>query len=117
MQLTIDSNEPLERVLDVVGALYQVQLGLRAEEPARQPPAPTAEAPAPAPRAGSGRGARGLSDGVSGGRRTRSRAARGPQKVDLQAVRAWARENGHQVSDRGRLSRSLLEAYQDATAA
>ncbi|MFT4305680.1 MAG: Lsr2 family protein [Microbacterium sp.] len=30
---------------------------------------------------------------------------------DLAAVRAWARENGHTVSDRGRVPASVLEAY------
>jgi hypothetical protein len=28
------------------------------------------------------------------------------------AVREWARENGHQVSDRGRIPNSVLEAYE-----
>lgn len=32
-------------------------------------------------------------------------------KVDLAAVRAWARENGHEVSDRGRVSQKVLDAY------
>jgi hypothetical protein len=30
------------------------------------------------------------------------------------AVREWARENGHQVSDRGRIPKSVIEAYQAA---
>jgi len=29
-------------------------------------------------------------------------------------IRAWARANGHQVSERGRLSRTLVEAYEAA---
>ena len=33
------------------------------------------------------------------------------EKVDLAAVRAWARENGHEVSDRGRVSQKVLDAY------
>ena len=32
-------------------------------------------------------------------------------KADLAAVRAWARENGHEVSDRGRVSQKVLDAY------
>ncbi|HEV2886229.1 MAG TPA: Lsr2 family protein [Jatrophihabitans sp.] len=48
--------------------------------------------------AGSGRGGR--------GRRASS--------VDLAAVRAWAAENGIAVSDRGRISASVLEQYQAA---
>lgn len=37
-----------------------------------------------------------------------------PDGVDVTAVREWARENGHTVSERGRLSRTVLEAYQAA---
>jgi hypothetical protein len=29
-------------------------------------------------------------------------------------VRAWARDNGHQVSDRGRISREVQAAYDKA---
>jgi len=35
----------------------------------------------------------------------------GNSAVDLAAVRAWAKENGHQVSDRGRLPKAVLDAY------
>lgn len=34
-----------------------------------------------------------------------------PAGVDVTAVREWARENGHTVSERGRLSAKVLEAY------
>jgi hypothetical protein len=30
------------------------------------------------------------------------------------AIREWARANGHKVNDRGRLSKSVMEAYQAA---
>ncbi|GAB3263648.1 histone-like nucleoid-structuring protein Lsr2 [Nocardioides dilutus] len=43
-------------------------------------------------------------------RSKRSGSARN-SAVDLTAVRAWARENGHQVSDRGRLPKAVLDAY------
>lgn len=33
---------------------------------------------------------------------------------DLAAVREWARENGHQVSDRGRISADIRAAYEAA---
>jgi hypothetical protein len=39
-------------------------------------------------------------------RRTASRAG-----VDLAAVRAWAADNGYQVSNRGRVPKAVLEAY------
>jgi len=52
------------------------------------------------------RTARATSAGRGRGRRSSS--------VDLAAVRAWAAENGVQVSDRGRISASVLEQYQAA---
>ncbi len=30
------------------------------------------------------------------------------------AIRAWARQNGHQVSDRGRIAKSVVDAFQAA---
>jgi hypothetical protein len=33
---------------------------------------------------------------------------------DSQVIREWARQNGHKVSGRGRLSQSVLEAYRAA---
>jgi hypothetical protein len=52
---------------------------------------------------------------VSGRRPGTSRSARpkraGASSVDLAAVRAWAKENGHKVSDRGRLPKAVLDAY------
>lgn len=32
----------------------------------------------------------------------------------LQAVRDWARRNGHEVSDRGRIPKKVMEAFEDA---
>jgi hypothetical protein len=45
-------------------------------------------------------------------KRTRSRS----QSLDLGAVRAWARENGHEVSTRGRIPGVVVEAYHAAHA-
>jgi hypothetical protein len=33
------------------------------------------------------------------------------------AVREWARQNGHEISDRGRIPNSVLEAYEQRNAA
>jgi len=35
-------------------------------------------------------------------------------REETAAVRQWARENGHQVSERGRIPKSVIEAYQAA---
>jgi hypothetical protein len=45
-----------------------------------------------------------------GGSAGRSRSP----KSDLGDVRAWARENGFQVSDRGRVSSEVMQAYEAA---
>jgi hypothetical protein len=54
----------------------------------------------------------------SGGRKSSRRggATGGQRRGDLSAVRAWARKNGHQVSDRGRISAEILTAYDKAHA-
>jgi Lsr2 len=42
-------------------------------------------------------------------------AVRGPAAgVDTAAVREWARANGHEVSERGRVSKKIIEAYAEA---
>lgn len=47
-------------------------------------------------------------------RRRNSRAGTAPRRRnDLGAIREWARNNGHAVSDRGRISRTVVEAFQN----
>ncbi len=51
----------------------------------------------------------------SGGRKSSRKAgAAGPRRGDLSEVREWARNNGHKVSDRGRVSAEVLAAYDKA---
>ena len=108
MQLTIDSNEPLERVLDVVGSLYGVRLAVSTETPAA-----SAAAGSRAPRRT-----------ATGARRARSRASAVPARshhgrptatttspADSATVRRWAQANGHPVKDRGRVPASVVAAY------
>ncbi|MDP3949520.1 Lsr2 family protein [Microbacterium sp.] len=53
--------------------------------------------------------------GNRGGRGARSRgSAQGGPKRDLSEIRTWAKANGHQVSDRGRVPDSVLQAYDAA---
>jgi Lsr2 len=58
------------------------------------------------------------------GGRGRGRAARptgGAEKAgrssreETSAIRQWARENGHQVSERGRIPKSVIDAFQAAS--
>ena len=41
-------------------------------------------------------------------------AAAGSDRERVQAIREWARSHGHQVSERGRLSSTVIEAYEAA---
>jgi hypothetical protein len=59
---------------------------------------------------------------VAGQRRQRAtataRSGRGRRRsrsADSAAVREWARQNGYEVSDRGRISQALREAYAAAS--
>jgi hypothetical protein len=49
----------------------------------------------------------------SGGRKSAGRSAASSRK-DVSAVREWARKNGHEVSERGRIPASVQEAYDKA---
>ena len=37
-----------------------------------------------------------------------------PDREQTAAIRAWARQNGHQVSERGRISKTVVDAFQAA---
>jgi hypothetical protein len=50
--------------------------------------------------------------GEGGSAKPKRGAVRGPASgVDTAAVREWARANGHEVSERGRVSKKIIEAY------
>ena len=52
--------------------------------------------------------------GARSGSRRRSAASGGAKRADLGAVREWARANGYEVSERGRLSANVLAAFEAA---
>ena len=43
-----------------------------------------------------------------------ARSGRKPSSMDTVAVRAWARENGHDIKDRGRVPAELVVKYREA---
>ncbi|GGM04221.1 histone-like nucleoid-structuring protein Lsr2 [Nakamurella endophytica] len=58
---------------------------------------------------------------AAGAGRTRARQAKAtrpsrsaPDREQTAAIREWARANGHEVSERGRLSAAVLEAFEAA---
>jgi hypothetical protein len=73
-----------------------------------------------APWVGHARRVGGRSGGSGGGSRAKSGSgsssgrSRGNSKHDLSDVRSWARDNGFQVSDRGRVSSEVIAAYEKA---
>lgn len=113
MKITIDSTEPLEDALRVLGALYAVTL--IQIEPATSP----ASAAAGSRTRRSGASATGRSATQAPPRpaaspttsRRRSRTAAAPRTSD---VRAWALANGHHVSDRGPIPASVGAEYAKA---
>lgn len=50
---------------------------------------------------------------VTGGRRTATRRS-AAGRTDTKAVREWARANGHEVSERGRVPADIVAAYEAA---
>ena len=51
------------------------------------------------------------------GRRPGARGGRRSRTADTGAVRAWARENGYDIKDRGRVPADLVAKYRAATGA
>jgi hypothetical protein len=135
LKLSLDSSEPLQDAIRVVGALYGVTLVVAPE--ASEPDQPTESIELSAPDqpvdageriepAGSGTASRRSSPAKRRRSRSRGSAPRSAATVEegnaaepLPAptnaeVRSWARENGVTVNDRGRVPASVLAAYRNA---
>jgi hypothetical protein len=98
----LDGGEAEESVsFSLDGVTYEIDLSSANAEALREAVAPWVGHA----RRVSGRAARGRGPG-----RPRAAAA----KADLGEVRQWARENGYQVSDRGRVSAEVMTAYDGA---
>src|SRR3954454_11217117 len=102
LEVTVDSSEPLEDAIRVLGALYGVTLrlaedGQETSKPTHQPTTkPTERSASAKPRAGAGVTAAGA------GKSRRARAARSTGAPSNAEIRSWARQAGVTVSDRGR---------------
>lgn len=98
MQLTIDSSQPLDDVLRVIGAMYNVRLttdGTRRVTSADEVPERKKETIA-----------------VSSRRRGSAKLRR--DVASTADVRAWALANGYEVGSKGRISDSVVAAFKAA---
>lgn len=114
MKITIDSTEPLEDAIRVVGAVYGVTLTVAPANEAEATVGDSAQdAPKPARRTRSRQPAKSRRSSTTrpNGRRRRTSAV---AKVSNAQLREWARENGHTVSDRGRIPAVVVSAYREA---
>ncbi len=110
----IDESEATETVsFSLDGNAYEIDLNDEHAAELRDAFAPwvgaarrAGRSAAPAKRAAG----RPRSSGSSGG----GAAASGSDRERTQEIREWARKNGHTVSDRGRLSATVVEAYEAA---
>jgi hypothetical protein len=51
---------------------------------------------------------------ASSTRRRSSSGEGGGTRSDLAEIRKWAQENGHQVAERGRIKKEIIDAYDEA---
>lgn len=82
------------------GTSYEIDLGKKNRTALEKALKPYIAAAEPVSRRSSGRG---------GGRRSS-----GGPKRDLAAIRAWAHEQGYEVSERGRIAQAIVEEYDAA---
>ncbi len=98
----LDTEEGKQITFSVEGRAYEIDLSEENADKFYKALAPFTNAARPAGSAAAPRA----------GRRT----TRAKSDVDLAAVRQWARENGHTVSDRGRVPATIVDAYKSANA-
>lgn len=114
MQITIDTKDPVEKVVSVLSAAFGVSFGVVESGAGADGAVP---APAAARSRRPGRGSRrGPAAKSARPARASRRAAKSGGSVDTAAVRAWAREQGLQVSSRGPIPQPVLEAYRQSAA-
>jgi nucleoid-associated protein Lsr2 len=115
VKVTIDSSEPLDDAIRVLGALYDVTLVVSPSvaDPSREAQERVAvrvvRAGARPPRRGAAK-ERAVRTPKGRGGRARKNAA----PVETAELRSWARDNGYAVSDRGRVATSVVQAYDAA---
>ena len=116
----LDDSEATETVaFSLDGQAYEIDLNEKNAAELRDAMAKYVGAARKAGKQGSGSGGQrrsgGRSGGSGGGSGGGSRTpAAGSDRERVQAIREWARANGHTVNERGRLSSTVIAAYEAA---
>jgi hypothetical protein len=112
----VDGGEAAETVSFALdGVSYEIDVSEENAEALREALAPwVGHARRVGGRSGGGRARSTSSSGGSSRSRGSSSGGGGGGRHDLSDVRSWARENGYQVSDRGRVSSEVITAYERA---
>jgi hypothetical protein len=123
LKLTLDSSEPLEHAMRVVGALYGVTLSLssdgqEATKPAKKNSGKPANAKKRTARKKTSATRKALPVAAAADAEPTQEeqavalgSAGSPSNADL---RTWARHNGFTLSDRGRVPAAIVTAYRSA---
>lgn len=106
----LDESEAVETIsFGLDGSSYEIDLNEDHAAELREALAPWVGAARRAGRSSAAGGSR------RGGGRPAARGSSGSaDRQRVQEIREWARQNGHQVSERGRLSAAVIEAYEAA---
>jgi hypothetical protein len=98
---TLDEGEGKQITFSIEGRSYEIDLSEKNADKFYSALAPYVDAARPI---------------GSPGRSGSPRRGRATSTLDLNAIREWARANGHTVSDRGRVAASIVDAYKAANA-
>lgn len=100
----LDGNEADETVtFSLDGTSYEIDLSAKNSKALRDAFAPYV-----------GHARRVSKSGRRSGSSANGRSSATTDRAQTQAIRDWARRNGHQVSDRGRIPSTVLEAFNAA---
>ena len=116
MKLSIDSTDPLEDAIRVLGAMYNVTLVTSSNDTPKKASASAKRVPTAATTRGD--------NAMTGPSTSKKKSAKTPTiestqnaagRVSTVELRSWAREHGFTVSDRGRIPAAISAAYNQAS--
>jgi len=113
MKVTIDSSESLESAIRVLGAMYDVTLTVAAETATPAPKSrPTGKARSS--RASKRSGATKTTTAPAATKRSPRASKTTAKSVSASELRSWARANGYEVGNYGRVPATVATAYRAA---